>query len=113
MSSSNIVFEDSKSEQYKSIYITGFFGGMNPADAQVIFYLDRLEPETSNNPPGRMKLKKIKRELQIEVHMTPLQFKALSDWMNQRIADYEKKLGPITPKIKIKEETKDSSSMYT
>ena len=86
---------------------------MNPGDTQIVFYLDRLEPETSNNPPGSMKLKKIKRELQVEVHMTPLQFKALSEWMKKRVDDYEKKLGSITLKPQKKGETKDSGSMYT
>ena len=112
MSSTNITFEDSKSEQYRAIYITGFFGGMNLGDTQIIFYLDRLEPETSNNPPGSMKLKKIKRELQVEVHMTHLQFKALSEWMKKHVDEYEKKLGSITLKPQ-KTGDKDSGSMYT
>jgi hypothetical protein len=64
-------FEDSKSEQYRYVFATGVFGGVNSNDGQMIFYLDRFEPETVSTPrPGAQKLTKITRELQVEVHMT-------------------------------------------
>lgn len=89
-------FEDTKSEQYRYIFATGVFGGVNPLDAQMIFYLNRLEPETVTTPhPGAIKLKKIVRELQVEVHMTPAEFKAVAQWMNKHVEEYEKKIGPI------------------
>lgn len=94
-------FEDSKSEQYRYVFATGVFGGIQPNDAQMVFYLDRLEPETVNTPiPGSQKLKKIVRELQVEVHMTPTQFKSLAAWMTQHIQQYEKTFGeiPMAPK---------------
>jgi len=94
-------FEDTKSEQYRYVFATGVFGGVNPVDAQIIFWLDRPEPETASTPqPGSLKLKKIVRELQVEVHMTPTAFKTLADWMNKHIEQYEKMFGPIAPSPK-------------
>ena len=107
-------FEDTKSEQYRYIFATGVLGGLNPLGAQIVFYLDRPEPETVNTPhPGAMKLKKIVRELQVEVWMTPAQFKAIAEWMNKNIEEYEKRIGPIpTPPTGKGKKNKAPSSLY-
>jgi hypothetical protein len=94
-------FEDTKSPDYRYIYSTGVFGALDPNDGRIIFYVDRMEPETVNEPkPGAMKLKKIVRELQMEVHMTPTQFKNLAHWMMNNIKRYEEVFGeiPMAPK---------------
>lgn len=94
-------FEDSKSPDYKYVYVTGVFGGLSPNDARMLFFLDRLEPITSNEPrPGTQKIKKIIRELQVEVHMTPHEFKNIAIWMNNHIKHYESRFGEITVKPK-------------
>jgi len=94
-------FEDTKSPDYKYIYATGVFGGLDPNDGRMIFYLDRVEPETVNEPvPGALKLKKIVRELQVEVHMTPTQFKSIAQWMMRHVENYEKIFGEIPMKPK-------------
>jgi len=89
-------FEDTKSPNFIYVYSTGVFGGVDPNDGRMIFFLDRLEPETQNQPtPGLQLVKKITRESQVEVHMTPTQFKAVAIWMNQSIQRYEELFGPI------------------
>ena len=94
-------FEDVKSPDYKYVYATGVFGGIVPNDARIIFFLDRLEPSTTNEPrPGTSKVKKIIRELQVEVHTTPHQFKSIAIWMNNHIKQYEDRFGEITMKPK-------------
>ena len=71
-------FEDTKSPNFIYIYATGVFGGVAPQDGRLIFFLDRLEPETLNEPtPGVQTVKKIVRESQIEVHMSPATFKSM------------------------------------
>jgi hypothetical protein len=91
-------FEDSKSEQYRYVFATGVFGGVNPNDGQMIFYLDRFKPETVNTPRlGAQKLKNIRREMQVEVHMTPAQFKAVAEWMKNHVEQYENNFGLMTP----------------
>jgi len=106
-------FEDTKSEQYRYVSATGIFGGVQPNDAHMIFWLDRSEPETVTTPqPGSVTLKKIVRELQVEVHMTPTTFKIVADWMNKHIEQYEKMFGPI-PLAPKKAKKQTPSGVYT
>jgi len=93
-------FEDAKAPDYKYVYATGVFGGLDPNDGKLIFFLDRFEPETVNEPfPGTQKLKKVIRELQVEVHVSPGQFKNIWMWMGEHIKHYEQMFGaiPIEP----------------
>jgi len=79
----------------------------------MIFYLERLEPETTSTPhPGATKLKKIIRELQVEVHMTPFQFKAVAEWMNAHVQEYEKRVGPIPVPPKKRGKKKEAPSKF-
>ncbi len=106
-------FEDTKSEQYRYVFATGIFGGVQPNDAHIIFSLDRTEPQTVSTPqPGSQALKKIVRELQVEVHMTPTAFKFMADWMNRHIEQYEKMFGPI-PTAPKKAKKTTPSPVYT
>lgn len=94
-------FEDTKSPDYRYVYATGVFGGIDPNGTTMIFYLDRLELETVSTPqPGAEKLKKILRELQVEIYMSPTTFKSVAEWMNHHIQQYEKIFGeiPMAPK---------------
>ena len=95
-----------KSPDYRYVYATGVFGGVDPTGAKMIFYLDRFEPETVSTPqPGAVKLKKISRELQVEVNTSPTAFKSLTAWMNQHVQQYEKMYGaiPMAPKTEGKQ----------
>ena len=106
-------FEDAKSPNFAYVYATGVFGGLNPNDATMVFFLDRLEPETLNQPiPGNQVVKKIIRESQVEVHMTPTAFKSLANWMNQHIQQYESIFGsiPLAPQEQ-KKPTESSGQM--
>jgi len=96
-------FEDTKNPEYKYVYATGVFGGLDPNGGRMIFYLDRFEPETIKDPIGGQRLKKIIRELQVEVHVSPSQFKSIANWMNEHIKHFEQTYGeiPVEPKSKI------------
>ena len=90
-------FEITKSPEYGSIYATGVFGGLGPHDARIIFYLDRLEPEiVPGGSPGEMRIEKINRELQVEIHVSPSQFKSVSAWMTRLVERFEEQFGEIT-----------------
>jgi hypothetical protein len=88
-------FSLSKSPEYKIVFASGVFGGINPNDAQMIFYLDRFEPELVPDQPGTQRLSKINREFQVEIHVTPSQFKSIAQWMTQHVQNYEKNFGEI------------------
>jgi len=107
-------FEDSKSEQYRYIFATGVFGGLDPNGGHIIFYLDRVEPETINTPqPGAIKLMKIIRELQVEVHMTSSEFKTVAEWMKRHVDEYEKIFGSIPQQpLKKGKKKKTPTQMY-
>jgi hypothetical protein len=96
-------FEDTKSPDYKYVYATGVFGGLNPNGGQMLFYLDRFVPETIMEPLGGLKVKKIVRELQVEIHVSPTQFKTMANWMNEHIKHFEQTFGeiPLEPKSKV------------
>jgi hypothetical protein len=87
---SDVMFEDTKSPEYKSIYATGAFGNIVPNDARIIFFLDRLVPKTINEGEnkGRQETDKVIRELQIEVHMSPQEFVNIWRWMGERLKAY-------------------------
>jgi len=96
-------FEDLKSPDYRTIYITGVFGALDPNDGRMMFFVDHIEPKTVNEPlPGSVTVEKIKREHLMEVHMSPTQFKAIAVWMNEHIKRYEDVFGsiPMAPKGK-------------
>jgi hypothetical protein len=93
-------FKISKSQDYKSIFATGVFGGLNPNDGQIIFFLDRLMPQMIREQPGRQRLEYINRELQVEIHLSPSQFKNIARWMNQHIQIYEQNFGEIPIRTK-------------
>jgi len=96
-------FEDVKNPDYKAIYTTGVFGGLSPDDARIVFFIDRIQAETINEPPervGEQRVSKITREALIEVHMAPTQFKRIALWMQKNIQTYEEVFGaiPLEPK---------------
>ena len=88
-------YEITKAEDYKLVYSTGMFGGLDPNDARLIFYCDRVEPEMDSNRPGGMRTRVVHRELQVEVHMSPLQFKTVAKFMTDRINRLEKRFGEL------------------
>jgi hypothetical protein len=89
-------FEITKHPEYKSWYVTGAFGGIAPNDARIILYQDRMEPEiVQGGTPGQLKISKINRELQMEIHLTPLEFKNLSQWMLRHVQRFEENFHEI------------------
>jgi hypothetical protein len=100
-------FEDTKSPDYKYVYATGVFGGLDPNDGRIIFFLDRLEPETMKEPVGKQKVKKVVRELQVEVHVSPSHWKSIAIWMSDHVKRFEEHFGQIPMQPKGKEPPHD------
>jgi hypothetical protein len=56
-------FEDVKSPDFKSVFVNGVFGGLDPNEGRILFFLDHIEPKTLNEPvPGSQKVEKITRD---------------------------------------------------
>jgi hypothetical protein len=88
-------YEVTKADDYKLVYSTGMFGGLDPNDARLIFYCDRVEPEMDSSRPGAMRTRLVHRELQVEVHMSPLQFKTVAKFMTDRVKRLEQRFGEL------------------
>ena len=81
-----------ESPDYKVVYTSGVFGGLDPNDGRIIFFLDRIKPKMKSDPKGAMELEKVKRELQVEVHMSPNQFVSVAKWMMDHAQKFGKKI---------------------
>lgn len=91
--------EVEKSEDFKEIHVDGLFGGLDPNGAKFTVYTQEREPKMKESgKPGEMVLDKIKYELQAELHMSPVQFKSIAKWMEQKLEEYESQFGEIEAK---------------
>ncbi len=104
-------FEVEKSEDYKQTNVDGVFGYMNPKGAKMMIYTEKPIPAINpRGKPGSMTLDKIQRELQVELHMSPVQFKSLFQWMKKHLEKYEDKYGEI--EVNVEKEEAPSEKMY-
>ena len=74
-----------ESPDYKPVYATGVFGGLDPNSGRVIFFLDRIKPKMKKNPRGGMEMDRIERQLQVEIHMSASQFASVAKWMMDHV----------------------------
>jgi len=84
--------EITENPNFRPVYASGVFGGLDPHDGRIIFFLDRIKPKMNNNPRGAMELEKINRELQIEIHMAPSQFASVAKWMMEHVHNFENRI---------------------
>jgi hypothetical protein len=96
------LIEVTESRDYRVVYASGVFGGLDPNDGRMIFFLDRLKPKVKRGK-STMELDRISRELQVEVHMSPNQFMSIAKWMNE----HAHKMGK-----KVKSTRKEPSASY-
>ncbi len=86
-----------EADDFSVNYITGVLGGLNPAGGRIEFYQDRVIPEVNKENKSKMQIKKIKRELKTEIHLSPMEFKNVTKWMIKQLKQYEDKHGKIKP----------------
>lgn len=97
-------FEIKKADDYKEAHLDGVFGGLNPNGAKLMVYTEEHMPKINpRGKPGNMTLDKIERELQVELHMSPVQFKSLFNWMKRHLENYEDKFGEIEVEVESEE----------
>jgi hypothetical protein len=83
--------EITKGDGFRAVYASGVFGGLDPNDGRMIFFLDRLKPRMRRDK-NVMAVEKVERELQVEVHMSPAQFISMSKWMNEHAHKFGRKM---------------------
>ena len=85
MTSEKIPIKVTRGTDFKVIYAGGIFGGLNPMEGRMTFYIDRMIPKIVDNVQQEMKTEYVERELQAEVHMSPQQFISIFNWMKHHI----------------------------
>lgn len=106
-------FEDTQSAHFRYVFASGTFTGLSPNNGGIMFYLDRLVPGTTTRPPGGFEVRKIARERQVEVYLSPTQYKQLCVAMQRAIANYEQAFGEIPLKPKGDQPPRTPSGLVT
>lgn len=82
-----------KSPDFKRIYVTGAYGMHSPWDFRIGFYREDIEVsgETmlGKEPPT------VRREILVEIVLSPAAAKLLAEQLMRSVSDYEKKYGKI------------------
>jgi hypothetical protein len=83
-----------KFEDVPNFAISGFFGGVNPNEANISFFQDCLIPRESDQP-GRIVLDTIEHNFVVTVKMSPAVFKRMALWMIEHVKRFEGVHGEI------------------
>jgi hypothetical protein len=105
--------EVGEKSDFKSVFVTGVYGGLDPGDGRMIVYQARLKPKPDEDRPGELKVGKWLFELQAELHMSPATFKSFAKWMAENVDRYEKTFGPIPDKpVDLKQQSPEKVEGY-
>lgn len=89
-------FEVEESEDYQEIHVDSVFGGLSPNGGKMVLFMDKHIPKVQERgPPGNVEIDKIVKVKKAELHMSPVQFKSIAQWMIQHVKEYEQKYGEI------------------
>ena len=84
------------SSTYKKIVVADILGGIRPIGVSMTVYSEdsdfKAALETHPISPTRVKLKRI---VEVELVINPLELKSIYAWMGEKIKEYEDTFGPI------------------
>lgn len=96
MSSGIPEIQGETSPSYKRVLVTGLFGSIQPFGLQAMVYSTQqiIDKVIASEPlsPNRTV---IKRTVECELIMDPMQMKSVYQWLGQKIAEYEHLFGKI------------------
>lgn len=102
--------ESEYSSGYKRIAVAGIFGGTRPFGVEAVLYSERMDVkktlETQPLEPNRITIKRI---IECELHIDPMQMKSMHKWLDAKIKEYEKMFGPIPSPEEVASRTRRSS----
>jgi hypothetical protein len=75
-------------------FVTGVFGGLNPAGGTMQWYREKPKPAPAEQP-GQLKSTEVDFEFVADLRMTPTVFKDIMLWMKTHVENYEKTFGEI------------------
>jgi len=89
-------FSVERSPDYRTIQVSGVFGGHRPGLFEAIIYTDEMiADEALREPTGDPKRVKLKRTIQCRLVIDPIQAKAFAGWLQHHIENYEKEIHEI------------------
>lgn len=85
-----------KHPDFKTIIVSGMFGGHRPGYVEAVAYTDELVADDAlkSIKPDSTKIA-IKRTLQCRLYFDPATAKSVAQWLNKHILDYETEFGTI------------------
>jgi hypothetical protein len=85
-----------KHPDFRTIIVSGVFGGHRPGYFEAITYTDELVADEALATPVTDPTKAHgKRTIQCRLYFDPLTAKSIAAWLNGHVADYEKEFGAI------------------
>jgi len=102
-------FKKEISPHYRTIVVSGVFGGHRPGWFEMIIFTDEIDPE-SLDPALSGSRVVVKRTFQCRLILDPIQAKSLLQWLTYHVKEYEKKFGEI--KMPPAPSTRGRSSMF-
>ena len=90
------VIEPEESPNHRRILVAGVFGGPRPGGVHALIYSEQMNAVnalTAPQPePQRIVLKRI---IECELLLDPVQLKSIHMWLGEKIKEYETLYGPI------------------
>jgi len=84
------------SPNFKRINVNGVFGGVRPSGVEAIIYSESNDIEkVLETQPLSANRTIVKRMIECELIIDPMQMKSLHKWLTAKIKDYEELIGPI------------------
>ncbi len=100
-------FNAKKHEQYRTINVNGMFGGVRMGYIEAVVYTEESDLTkalgTAQVNPNKMEVDRI---LQCRLLWDPIQLKATSLWLNNKVKEYETLFGPIPSPEEVAEKQK-------
>lgn len=96
--------EVQRSNEYRTIIVSGIFGGHRPGFIEALIYSDELVGDAALGgvTPDASKIQ-VKRTMQCRLFIDPVTAKSIAEWLTGHIVEYEKQFGqiPTGPQTKL------------
>jgi len=84
------------SPTFKRINVNGIFGGVRPSGVEAVIYSEHNDIEkVLETQPLSANRTIVKRIIECELIIDPMQMKSFHKWLTDKIKDYEELIGPI------------------
>ena len=95
------------SQDYKRINVAGIYGGIIPGGVEAIVYSEerRAENVLASQPPAPHKMS-LKRTIETQLLIDPMQMKAVHQWLGIKIKEYENLFGIIPSPEEVESKSK-------